>query len=197
MNHNIYNYLYLNRGAVPKEICSDIIKISETPNYPPWAKHTWSYQDNHPDAGSKSLDKDPDVNNLYPETDNGKHNASLRNFIFANFAMYGKKNTALIPHGATSLNSLRLNRYKVGNELAPHIDNIKTIFDGQKKGVPILSVIINLNSEYTGGEVIFNEEKEIVLGTGDVLIFPSNFLYSHQIKPILSGTRYSIVAWGY
>jgi hypothetical protein len=26
-------------------------------------------------------------------------------------------------------------------------------------------------------------------------MFPSNFMYPHAIKPVLSGTRYSIITW--
>lgn len=194
MKNNIYNFVYLNRNSVPKHICEDVIEESENPNYHPWDKHRWSYKDNDPDAGSRSLELDPDVNNLVGDL--FKYNQILRDHIIKNMVHYAKINTA-IPPAADRINELRLNRYKVGNELAIHVDNIRSIFDGTKKGVPILSIIVNLNDQYTGGEIVFNREKTISLGTGDILIFPSNFLYAHEIKPILSGTRYSIVAWGY
>ena len=37
--------------------------------------------------------------------------------------------------------------------------------------------------------------KEINAVTGDVIIFPSNFLYPHSVAPIMMGTRYAIVNW--
>ena len=66
-----------------------------------------------------------------------------------------------------------------------------------------LTVIINLNSDYEGGEFVFfnpsTRNKEVVkeekLKEGSVLIFPSNFLFPHSIKPITKGTRYSLVCW--
>ena len=63
-----------------------------------------------------------------------------------------------------------------------------------------LSVIINLNDDYKGGDLIFtdqknNEIKRLKLDKGSVVFFPSNFMYPHGIEPITKGTRYSIVAW--
>mgnify|MGYP003651928876 CR=1 len=63
-----------------------------------------------------------------------------------------------------------------------------------------LSIIINLNDEYEGGDLIFTDQKEkeikrLKLGKGSMVFFPSNFMYPHGIQPITKGTRYSIVAW--
>jgi predicted 2-oxoglutarate/Fe(II)-dependent dioxygenase YbiX len=63
-----------------------------------------------------------------------------------------------------------------------------------------LSIIINLNDEYEGGDLIFTDQKEkeikrLKLGKGSIVFFPSNFMYPHSIQPITKGTRYSIVAW--
>ena len=63
-----------------------------------------------------------------------------------------------------------------------------------------LSIIINLNDNYEGGDLIFTDQqlkeiKRLKLGKGSVTFFPSNFMYPHSIQPITEGTRYSIVAW--
>lgn len=66
-----------------------------------------------------------------------------------------------------------------------------------------MSVIINLNSNYEGGEFIFfdptTKKEKIIreekLTEGSVLMFPSNFLFPHSVKPITKGTRYSLVCW--
>ena len=39
--------------------------------------------------------------------------------------------------------------------------------------------------------------KKIPFKTGDILIFPSTFLYPHVVKEVTEGTRYSFVAWAY
>jgi predicted 2-oxoglutarate/Fe(II)-dependent dioxygenase YbiX len=52
-----------------------------------------------------------------------------------------------------------------------------------------------LNEDYEGGEFIMWEDKEIKLKTGDLMIFPSTFLYPHKVNPVTKGTRYSCVSW--
>jgi predicted 2-oxoglutarate/Fe(II)-dependent dioxygenase YbiX len=59
---------------------------------------------------------------------------------------------------------------------------------------------MNLNDEYTGGDLIFGDQKNqeikrLKLEEGSIVFFPSNFLYPHSIQPITKGKRYSIVAW--
>ena len=70
------------------------------------------------------------------------------------------------------------------------------IFDGQEKGIPILSIVGVLNDNYKGGDFLMRGKK-IPFKTGDILIFPSTFLYPHVVKEVTEGTRYSFVAWAY
>ena len=35
----------------------------------------------------------------------------------------------------------------------------------------------------------------IKLKKGDAIMFPSNFMYPHEIMPVTQGTRYSIITW--
>ena len=53
-----------------------------------------------------------------------------------------------------------------------------------------------LNDEYEGGEfAFFNREAVYKLKKGSCIMFPSNFMYPHEIMPVTHGTRYSIVTW--
>ena len=58
------------------------------------------------------------------------------------------------------------------------------------------SLLLYLNDDFRGGEVEFTyfnytfEPKK-----GDLLIFPSNYLYLHEAKKVESGVRYVIVSW--
>jgi predicted 2-oxoglutarate/Fe(II)-dependent dioxygenase YbiX len=38
-------------------------------------------------------------------------------------------------------------------------------------------------------------DEEIKFKTGDLLIFPSNFLYPHRVEPVTKGVRYSFISW--
>ncbi len=94
---------------------------------------------------------------------------------------------------STKINQIDLLRYKKGGKYEVHTDHFTS-------SVRHLSVIMNLNEEYEGGELIFTDQKEneikrCKLGKGSVIFFPSNFMYPHKIAPIKKGTRYSIVAW--
>ena len=91
------------------------------------------------------------------------------------------------------LSQIDILKYNVGGKYDYHIDTSDATYRN-------ISIIINLNENYEGGDLIFsdqffNETKRISLKTGSVVIFPSNFFYPHKIEPIIKGKRYSIAAW--
>lgn len=90
---------------------------------------------------------------------------------------------------------IRFNKYSKNKEMAEHCDHIQGLFDGERKGIPILSVLGVLNNNYVGGEFIILENEEIKFKVGDILIFPSIFLYPHKVKPVKKGKRYSFISW--
>lgn len=64
-----------------------------------------------------------------------------------------------------------------------------------------LTFIFLLNNDYEGGQLCFanpatNEEiGHIEVVPNRLIIWPSNFLYPHGVKPVTKGKRFSIVAW--
>ena len=76
-----------------------------------------------------------------------------------------------------------------------HCDHVSDMFDGKRRGVPILSIIGILNDDYEGGNLIMFKDRKIDTKKGDLLLFPSNFLYPHEITPVTKGVRYSYVSW--
>lgn len=58
-----------------------------------------------------------------------------------------------------------------------------------------VSCSIALNDNYEGGEFVFFGSEKYTLKKGSILMFPSNFMYPHEIKPVTKGTRYSIITW--
>lgn len=57
-----------------------------------------------------------------------------------------------------------------------------------------VSLVAYVNDDYDGGELFFRLQKlNIKPQAGDLYIFPSNYMYPHQAKPVTSGTKYSIV----
>lgn len=92
-----------------------------------------------------------------------------------------------------SINQINLLKYSKGCKFETHTDNYNNFSRN-------LSVIINLNDKYKGGDLVFTDQKKeeikrFKLTKGTIVFFPSNFMYPHKIEPITEGTRYSIVAW--
>jgi predicted 2-oxoglutarate/Fe(II)-dependent dioxygenase YbiX len=85
-------------------------------------------------------------------------------------------------------------RYETGQFIKSHIDTSaagETGLNNRK-----VSCSFALNDEYTGGEFsFFNGEHTLKLDKGSILLFPSNFVYPHEILEVKSGTRYSIITW--
>ena len=91
------------------------------------------------------------------------------------------------------INQIDLLKYTVGGKYEIHTDHYTT-------STRHLSIIMNLNDNYEGGDLIFTNQKNkeikrLKLGKGSIVFFPSNFMYPHSIQPITKGTRYSIVSW--
>jgi predicted 2-oxoglutarate/Fe(II)-dependent dioxygenase YbiX len=92
---------------------------------------------------------------------------------------------------------VKFHRYDVNTDMKLHCDHIHDIFDGNRKGVPILTIVGLLNDDFEGGDFMLWEKEKIDLKQGSVLIFPSNFMYPHQVTSVLRGSRYSFVSWAW
>jgi len=92
---------------------------------------------------------------------------------------------------------IRFNKYSKNKKMAEHCDHIHSLFDGEKKGIPTLTILGFLNDDYKGGELIMFQDKVLHVKAGGVLIFPSIFLYPHKVEPVKKGTRYSFVSWAW
>jgi len=80
-------------------------------------------------------------------------------------------------------------RYKTGQFYKTHSDSFKA-------RPRAISCSFALNNDFEGGEFcFFDKELKYQLSKGSALLFPSNFMYPHEVMPVTSGTRYSIVTW--
>jgi predicted 2-oxoglutarate/Fe(II)-dependent dioxygenase YbiX len=80
-------------------------------------------------------------------------------------------------------------KYEIGQFYTTHTDSFKD----RPRAV---SCSFALNDDYEGGEfAFFDRELKYKLKKGSCIMFPSNFMYPHEIMPVTSGTRYSIVTW--
>jgi predicted 2-oxoglutarate/Fe(II)-dependent dioxygenase YbiX len=80
-------------------------------------------------------------------------------------------------------------KYETGGFYTQHTDSFK---DRHRS----VSCSFGINDNYEGGEfAFFDRELVYNLKKGSCIMFPSNFMYPHEIMPVTSGTRYSIVTW--
>jgi predicted 2-oxoglutarate/Fe(II)-dependent dioxygenase YbiX len=87
----------------------------------------------------------------------------------------------------------RINKYDKGGFMSRHVDNIHHSH-GQQYGYPQVSALLYLNDDYVGGEFYVADKKFLPI-KGSAIIFPSNFMFPHEAKPVTKGTRWSIVTW--
>lgn len=188
MKKNIQDYVLTAQSIIPIELCQTLIKEINK-NKKKWNVHKW-----HNTVNYTIVDKDEknELSNLYLESNNSKEvmkilwnviNSYVKNLNFEWFNTW---------KGYTEV---RFNIYQKGKTMENHCDHINSMFDGQRKGIPILSVLGLLNDNYKGGEFIMFNDMEFKLKQGDVLVFPSNFLYPHRVSPVIKGTRYSFISW--
>lgn len=92
-------------------------------------------------------------------------------------------------------------KYNEFKSMEMHCDHIHSLFDTpnfDRRGIPILSVVGVLNDDYTGGKfLMYDSEYDMDIRQGDIIVFPSVFLYPHKVSPVTKGTRYSFVSWGW
>jgi|AntAceMinimDraft_1070359.scaffolds.fasta_scaffold00448_38 Rps23 Pro-64 3,4-dihydroxylase Tpa1-like proline 4-hydroxylase len=60
----------------------------------------------------------------------------------------------------------------------------------------LISTVSYLNDDYDGGEIEFRQSNVVIKPVvGDIVFFPSNYLYVHEVMATQNGTRYSMPHW--
>jgi predicted 2-oxoglutarate/Fe(II)-dependent dioxygenase YbiX len=182
----IENYIKVYKNFIDKPTCEKIINEI---NQASWKQHTFY---NHIENTINNVSGDKELDVCFDET-------NLRDLLRQ------KTNEAITLYITTingrptikQFSGIRFNRYQKGQIMAKHFDHIQSLFDGERKGIPILSIVGLLNDNYKGGEFVMFDDMKIDLKQGDVMIFPSCFLYPHKVKEVIDGTRYSFVSWAW
>ncbi len=121
---------------------------------------------------------------------NKKVRQKLDKYIFASAGLAIRKYNEKFPLAKIEEDSgYELLRYKESQFYAQHTDSFK-------ERPRAVSCSFALNDNYEGGEWgFFDRETVIKAPKGSAILFPSNFMYPHEIMPVTKGTRYSVITW--
>tara|TARA_B100000287_G_C20520990_1_gene736982 strand:+ start:450 stop:1016 length:567 start_codon:yes stop_codon:yes gene_type:complete len=84
-------------------------------------------------------------------------------------------------------------KYNKGGGYIRHIDASSEVHNH-------ISCVLLLNDDFEGGELTFFGSDDVdeytpKVNKGDMILFPSNYMYPHTINRITSGTRYVVATW--
>ena len=182
--------IHVEKGIIPANLCEHIIKDIETRE---WRPHTWYNAVNGSYGYEETMELD--VQGITPELQQ-----LLTTIMIQAGAAYNQKYAYPCEKTGQIMNSfstIRFNRYGKGQIMRQHHDHIHSLFDGNEKGIPVLSFILNLNDNYRGADLYFWEDHAVHLGKGDIIMFPSLFLFTHGVTEAREGKRYSAVSWAW
>ena len=184
------DFIHHEKNMMPESLCDDIVNVIKQRD---WIPHTWYSPTNNTSVSEETQELDiqdstmDQMNLISPHL----HKA------FYHYSEKYKFDSFKTDKIAYQFSTIRFNRYRSGQIMRQHHDHIHSLFDCMKKGIPVLSVILNFNDDYKGGQLYFWNDYEIELGKGDIIIFPSLFMYPHGVKETTEGERLSGVCWAW
>jgi len=187
MQHNkLENYIYIVKNALSLNLCDEI--LNEFKSSDEWEDTI---------IGKKGvLNKNIrncqaigiSFSSVIQKNSDVRH--KLDDAIFDGAAKCIKEYNSKFPHCRIEEDSgYELLKYPEGCFYIEHTDSFKA----RPRAV---SCSFILNDDFEGGEFAFyNREFKYKLEKGDAIMFPSNFMYPHEVMPVTKGIRYSIITW--
>ena len=182
---DIMQYAKLYRGVVSDEICAKTVSEMDTLEFKEHTFYNANTGEYKPRSGSQELSMSWGNVSTKKTLNDIVDNTAYKYVQDLNMPWFDKYQ---------GYSHVRFNKYAENKKMALHADHIHSMFDGERKGIPILSVLGVLNDDYDGGEFVLIDEK-IDLSKGDMIVFPSNFMYPHKVEPVTKGIRYSYISW--
>ena len=186
MIRNLEHYSRLYKGFLDKKTCDETIEQTKNIDF---TQHTF-YDSKSGTYGTRSGNKELDVS--WGQVPNTK---IIMEKIWHALKKYQTELDLPWFDRWDGYSAIRYNKYAEDRKMALHADHIKSLFEGDRKGIPVLSVLGLLNDDFKGGEFVLFDNEIIPFEQGDLLIFPSNFMYPHKVEPVTQGTRYSYISW--
>ena len=193
MDKNIEHYFYREENFLDEEYCDSCVNELRKND---WKNHEW-YVPNADLHDSPQGENEPEIISRDVFSGNVE---KINDFIVEELRLSILDYISSFKFdwfvGWKGYSAMKFIRYHPGQQMQTHCDHISSLFEGGH-GIPVLSIIGLLNDDYEGGDLIMFEDKKIDTKKGDLMIFPSNFLYPHEITPVTKGVRYSFVSWAW
>ena len=177
------NWIGYYDNIVSSELCDKIIDYCD--NVKPLKKSTYSNHKGQVNGSDERVKMDDGT-----FVNGEQHYDEIKECFMSALRNYCEKHKDVVCQRHTDF---RLNKYSEGGFMSRHIDNIHHSH-GQQYGYPQLTSLLMLNDNYEGGDFIV-ADNEFKTKKGSAIVFPSNFMFPHEVKKIEKGTRYSIVTW--
>jgi len=158
------------RGVLPENLCNHLIqKLEEVDTYLPTNKAKLK---------AVNLEEHPEDQFI------------VKNFVEICATKYLQQFDKKLTGKDLVFDSMFVARYNTGDAFPLHHD----FLSGN-----IFTVMVILNSDYGGGNLVFPNHNITIKGeTGDIIIFPTLFTYPHEVTEITEGCRNAIfVRLGY
>tara|TARA_R110000822_G_scaffold227379_1_gene360042 strand:- start:477 stop:1040 length:564 start_codon:yes stop_codon:yes gene_type:complete len=184
---SVFNAIKVIDDLLPPKIIGQLIKFANSEIF----EVGLTTGDSNPETVKKVRDTKTCPLFPYSPSLSNAHWANLvHSFFETAFEIYKKD----FPHAHyDDISHASILKYEDKGFYAYHVDHGSSI-------PRTLSCIILLNNDYEGGELCFFDEinkKEHSIQTrpGRLIMWPSNFLFPHTVKPVTKGKRFSVVVW--
>lgn len=162
---------------------------------------------------------DPSVDTSIRKTVIHKLPSIYLNMYEENFKIYQPEIERFFSVALTTATTLQTLEYTKGSFYIKHSDDSNELADEEGRTVGFIQVaparkittVLFATSHqehksqdysFSGGELIFNylfdkkgDQVKLYPEAGDMLVFPSNPIYSHEVRPVNDGYRLTLVQW--
>tara|TARA_R100000900_G_scaffold13800_1_gene12649 strand:+ start:94 stop:669 length:576 start_codon:yes stop_codon:yes gene_type:complete len=187
MNKNLKFYIKKFKNVIPDDVCKKTIEELSLENI---KFRPRSFYNQSTNTEVFSGEKELDVTNFTPT-----NSQIYMDKIYENLNKYMKHVNLPYYNSWSGYTSIQWNRFNKNKKISEHCDHVSSMFDGEIKGIPTLSCLGSLNNDYEGGKLFFLGDEPFEFERGDLIIFPSNFLFPHRVEPVTNGVRWSYISW--
>ena len=155
MKTTIQDYIYIQPNFFNTKFCNKVLKEVKTLNFTP----NLFYNPNN----DVSTDRSGETESLMSSELIPSNDLLLKQLWIGIKNYYTYINSPYFTRWQ-GFSQPRYNKYLAGKEMVFHADHVQSLFDGDRKGIPILSVVGLLNNNFKGGNfILYNDSKEKIL----------------------------------